>query len=59
MAGVAIFMEETSRWRIVDSLIFFLVMSAILLPLSYWPWKHVRFEQREKRAQQDAPSNGG
>jgi hypothetical protein len=50
IAGIAIYMEEKGFWETKNSLIFFAITFVGLIPISYWPWKHIRFKLKSDKA---------
>ena len=48
IAGVAIYQEEMGRWGTSDSLLFLLVVFALLMPVGYAAWPFMRLHVKRE-----------
>jgi hypothetical protein len=48
IAGIAIYQEEMGRWGTSDSLLFLLVVFALLMPVGYATWPLMRLQVKRE-----------
>lgn len=49
-AGVAIYMEETKRWAVQDSLFYFAITLPIIFAIGYILWPKIKLYAKHKNA---------